>query len=1365
MHILIFFLAILWSAAVISVPLAPEDIPEPLEPWVAWVKHAHTDLDCPIRFSDDGRSCVWPGELEIRANASGAAFTQALNVYRRSEIRLPGDSRHWPVNVRWGEQLLAVVERNGAPYVLLDAGRYQIAGEFEWSSIPPSLGVPAGIGIVRYFRNDVEVPLPQLRKGSLWMRDGSAVEQSRTPEDRLDLEVYRLVADGHPGRIVTHLALEVSGKQREVVLGRPNLAGFVPVQIESQLPVRLEAHGALRVQVRPGRWVIRVRARLPSEMSELRRTDQAGESAWPDTEVWVYRASPSDRLTEITGARQIDPRQVRLPKDWANLPAYEVTADVPFTIKTLRRGDPDPEPDSLSLSRDFWLDFDGEGLTVRDQITGKMTSGWRLSADEGFDLGRVTIDGKPQFITRLPGQSRNGVEVRLGQLNLSAESRFEGSSSEVPAIGWGRDFQRVEARLHLPPGYQVLTVSGVDNVPASWLQRWTLYDVFLVLIVTLGVGKLWGWKWTPLAMVTLGLVWHEDQAPRMIWLYLLAVVALLRVVPPSGRIYDGLRIARVAGLLALLVITLPFMAQQAREGLYPQLEYRHGGITSAPASTVAQDAPAPREDEARRSTAPSIAREVYQSAGKAAKYVRKPVLDQIDPSATIQTGPGLPSWHWRTARLSWNGPVAADQRIGIVLIGPRVHLVLGFVMIGLLLVLSWRFLDLKRDSGRWKMSYLLLALLAGFSGNSGATGFPPPELLEQLEQRLLKPATQSPRAAIASMNLVYRSDRYVATFSTQSLQETAIPLPVDVGLMVPVSVKLDSAPAGDRLLRNERNQLWLLIPQGQHTVRLSVVIPPVEQFQIPLPLRPHLIRAEGTGWSVEGIDRHLRPQTQLSLVRIREEDAASQGELAPSVLPPFLRVERTIHFGIHWEVSTRVLRDSPTGTPISVQVPVLPGASVVSDGLTVEKGRVLVNMAAGQREVTWQSRLDPVETLTLTAPTETDWIETWRADIGSIWHVGIEGIAPIHHQDSARNWLPAWHPWPGEQVVFKVERPQGVEGNTTTIDRSHLTVKPGKRATDSTLSFRLRASQGGKHKLELPAGAALLSVKVNGRTQPIRAEDGGVNLPVVPGEQTYELVWRQMAGMDGRWQTPAIDLGRESVNASLTVHAPHDRWTLWLSGPTLGPAVLFWGVLSVVVVVALILARIGRGQVPLGLVSWVLLGIGMTQVSVFGLVLVAAWFFAIRYRSTMVPDDTKENLGFNLAQVAIVLLSLAAAMVLLGAVQNGLLGRPAMLISGNQSSSYLFNWYQDRLSTTYPQTSVYSAPLWVYRGLMMAWALWLAFSLLAWIKWGWQAFSTGGLWRDLSFHLRMPGKRSTHETADESKQPGSTLPQEKEGGK
>ncbi|MGH8605615.1 MAG: hypothetical protein ACREXR_23345, partial [Gammaproteobacteria bacterium] len=62
------------------------------------------------------------------------------------------------------------------------------------------------------------------------------------------------------------------------------------------------------------------------------------------------------------------------------------------------------------------------------------------------------------------------------------------------------------------------------------------------------------------------------------------------------------------------------------------------------------------------------------------------------------------------------------------------------------------------------------------------------------------------------------------------------------------------------------------------------------------------------------------------------------------------------------------------------------------------------------------------------------------------------------------------------------------------------------------------------------------------------------------------------------------------------------------------------------------------------------------------------------------------------------------------------------------STASQLNWYMDRSDAGMPQAWFLSVPLFGYRLLMLAWALWLAFALLGWLKWGWGCFSQGGLW-------------------------------------
>ncbi|GAW87775.1 hypothetical protein bplSymb_SCF16502P001 [Bathymodiolus platifrons methanotrophic gill symbiont] len=114
-------------------------------------------------------------------------------------------------------------------------------------------------------------------------------------------------------------------------------------------------------------------------------------------------------------------------------------------------------------------------------------------------------------------------------------------------------------------------MSGVDNVPNSWLTRWTLLDLFLVLIAALAVSRLWNNYWGLFALFALALIWHEANAPRLIWLNILAAISLIKVLP-QGSFLRIMQFYRAACWLVLLIISIPFLVEQVRTGLYPQLE-------------------------------------------------------------------------------------------------------------------------------------------------------------------------------------------------------------------------------------------------------------------------------------------------------------------------------------------------------------------------------------------------------------------------------------------------------------------------------------------------------------------------------------------------------------------------------------------------------------------------------------------------------------------------------------------------------------------------------------------------------------------------------------------------------------------------
>ncbi|HET8940567.1 MAG TPA: hypothetical protein VFN13_01085, partial [Rudaea sp.] len=233
---------------------------------------------------------------------------------------------------------------------------------------------------------------------------------------------------------------------------------------------------------------------------------------------------------------------------------------------------------------------------------------------------------------------------------------------------------------------------------------------------------------------------------------------------------------------------------------------------------------------------------------------------------------------------------------------------------------------------------------------------------------------------------------------------------------------------------------------------------------------------------------------------------------------------------------------------------------------------------------------------------------------------------------------------------------------------------------------------------------------------------------VVPGTQRFDVRFRDAQSMGMVARTPAIALGLPAANVSLQLSLPADRWLLATWGPTVGPAVLYWGELAVMILVALALSRTRRTRLKFH--HWLLLGLGFSTFSWGALLVVVAWLFAFDWRKN---GRQPENDGlFNFSQIGLGLLTLIALACLISAIPQGLLGQPDMHVTGNGSSAHALRWFVDRSANALPQASAISVPLWVYKVLMLAWALWLANALIGWLRDGFAAWTKGGYWRETS---------------------------------
>jgi hypothetical protein len=1348
-----------------ALALEPSEVPEPLRPWLPWVLEQRGDSVCPSVGAEP--VCVWPGRLELSLDERGGHFRLSVRVDRRARVALPGGDKQWPQAAEVDGVAAVVMEEGGAPVVALAAGQHALEGRFAWQRLPETLIVPARIALLELSVNGQRVAQPKRDGARLWLKG----EQAATEEpESLTLEVFRKLEDQVPFRVVTQLVLHVSGRSRELRLPTALTIGALPIELGSQLPARIESNGELLLQVYPGRHEIQIEALYPTPPERLSAPRHAAPG--PTQEIWVFVPHTEYRQIEVQGGQSIDPQRTNLPEAWrGGFASYQLQGGSELVFTTLRRGQPQPPPNRWMLERELWLDLDGHGYTVRDHLSGSLARTWRIDLLSG-ELGHVAVSGVDQLITSSPTSGSRGVELRQGSLVANAEWRLEDARGELPAVAWSENVESLGTNLHLPPGWQLLGASGADSVSDSWLSRWDLLALFFVLVIAVAVAKLDRWVWGGLALLALVLAHGEPHAPRFLWVAMLLSIALLRGMP-AGRFHQLVRaFAVVAGVL-LLGSSVSFGVSQIRAAMYPQVDDSDGlfevaadrtGALGMPAEENATAVPSPpsavvlqQEIGVKRGAGPSGAgfgslsksldgaADRYASEAAPEKESRSALLEQ-DPNAQIQTGPGVPFWRWRTWRLGWSGPVEHTHSVELYLLSPRVNVLLSALRIVLVgLFTFWALRHVWRHAGRppgeaqrpaaAAVGVVLVFLLG--SARPARADIPTPELLEQLGERM-RPARacDGPCLQVPTLSLEVSDSEVRLDAEVHAAERAAYQLPGPVSRWLPAWVEVDGRVASALLLGDD-GYLHVRLDPGRHRVRARGPLVG-RQLSLDPGTRPRWVTLAAPGWEVSGLSESGQIDGSLGLVQPLPVDGArgSVTEEAPTTLPTWARVTRTFSFGVSWTVRTELSRMSPKGSLLVARVPLLSGERVTSADVSVDAGVVPLRLTGDAERVSFDSVLELRPTLELTAAANAGYSERWVVRCSPIYRCDAQsGIAPIQHQNEGR-WEPVFAPWPGEKLTLGVVRPAAAAGQTATIDGASLVLYPGVRSLRAELGVHTRLSTQTRYELGLPEGSEVDRLQIDGRSEPIRQAGSTLELVLAPGTHDLQVGWQAPDGMQALFATPHVRFGAELINAEVTVHLPDDRWLIAAGGPGWGPAILFWGHLVMILLLAPVLGRLPRS--PLGSWQWALLGIGLTQVPLLVAGLVFGWFFVMAFQEARRPESP---FWFNVRQLLTLVLTLVFLGCLFGAVYASLLNTPDMKVAGSGSSAGQLHWYVDRSLGVLPEAWVLSVSLWVWRGVMLLWALWLAHSLVRWLSWGWQQFSSDGVWKPR--RKAMPGTAKT----------------------
>lgn len=1358
-------LVVVGATCAATASAADSSIPEVLEDWRGWVLQGEEHRACPwLASPGQGPSspaawvCAWPGRLSLDVGARGGDFMQRWELHAQGWVKLPGSARQFPLDVTVDGRAAAVVLRDGVPQLRLDPGSHALRGRFEWNSRPEALDVPLDTGLIDLVVDGAAVRSPSRSGTTLLLGSTKAVSEAAS----FDVQVYRLYSDSLPAMLSTRLQLRSTGASREIVLGPVLPDGFVPTALDSVLPARIEADGRLRLQVRPGAHTVTLLARALGVPASMQRPN-AGEG-WPAQEIWSYQGVDRLRVAMLEGADSIDPAQAGVPAEWQAFPAWRVEAGTTLTLVEQARGMGSSEENRLSLHRSLWLDFDGRGYTAIDQIQGSLRSGWRLDAQAPWTLGSASLAGEALLITKGQGEAggaSTGVELRTPELSLQAVSRAERGGA-LPGTGWTNRFESATGVLHLPPGHRLVAALGVDAAPGAWLERWGLWNLFGIVIVSAAAGWLFGSVLGALAFVALVLTYQES--PQLIWLWgnLLAAIAIARSTP-DGRWREVARAYRLASFVLVALVLVPFSWSQLRLAMHPQLDVEAHAPWALPAQVAVEEimadqampvpaAPPPAMEAAGNEQIVVAARKRSESP---APSMPSPPVERYAPGTIVQAGPGVPSWRYRDYDWSWSGPVEPSQTARFVIARPAVLSAWRVFGVALIVLL---FAALASGSGLWSAPARLerwrhwlvregraakatAPLLIAAAMSIGALGawpapviaqVPDAALLGELRNRLTKPPSCIPACAeINAARAVIEGDRLRLTLEASALDGLAVPVPTAARGWRIESVDVDGASSVASRQGGEE-VLWVPLRPGFHRITVAGSVAGTESLQLIFPWPPKVVSVEANGWSVAGVSEGRLPGGSLDFTRQRDPSggtipgSAGSREEA-SEFPPFVRVVRDFSIGIDTTVRVGVERVAPARAAFSVEVPLVEGESVLDENIAVTPRRTAVaTFAPGQQGIGWRSALPDRTAFTLTAPAaDASGSEIWRFQVSPQWRARFEGLVPtLPESIDPAQWTHEFHPRPGESVTLSLTRPEAVPGATLAIDSVQREIAIGQRATESTLTVSYRATQGGRHTVTLPVDARVDEVSIDGNPVPLRPENGMLSIPVQPGSHFVTVRASEASGIGWRAGPERLDLGAPASNVTTSLALPANRWALFAWGPGIGPAILYWSELVAFLLLAWFIGRHPRS--PLRTHEWVLLGLGLSTQSWGVLVMVAIWLFAMQWRANWRPVDWR-RWKFLGVQAALALLTvIAVSGLLFSGIRNGLLSSPDMGITGEAGTRGAFAWFLDRSGGELPQPTVISVPLWVYKALIFAWAVWVAFALLRWLRLAWRAWSQPG---------------------------------------
>lgn len=528
-------------------------------------------------------------------------------------------------------------------------------------------------------------------------------------------------------------------------------------------------------------------------------------------------------------------------------------------------------------------------------------------------------------------------------------------------------------------------------------------------------------------------------------------------------------------------------------------------------------------------------------------------------------------------------------------------------------------------------------------------------------------------------------------------------------------------------ISSNNNNIFVAIPKGNHILEIKTTIKN-GQFKIKLAEDPKNFENNS---KINAEIKNIGEDFFLDIQNTENVNIIKKSEIFTSISEqPLYSITRELFISDKWKIKTTV-------TPLmlvenkstNILVPMIEGENILNNSFEVINKKV--NLTLSNNSISWESSINPIKNLTFKNSDYSN-LEIWKIYNENNWIYSFNGEAPIESIGNNKyKTINTWIMWPNEKVELTFTLPQILQGQKTNVVDFKLNTILSKNEMIYESSFIINSSIGGRYIIEFDnKNSEIVDLMVSNSKSENKIKDGKLALDLFAGQNQINMSFKSN-DINYFYKTPIIKFETPITNASFNIEIK-DRWTIFAGGGNIRPAILLWGIVFSFMLFAYFLNK--TKVTPLGLSSWLLLLIGLSQSFFITTLIVIGFLLSFGYKDKIVnlKRNSEGEISFkdyNRIQTILATLAILGIITLISVVGKGLIENPEIFVYGiNSNKSSLF-WYIQSWNGVDKNPWILSVPLDIYRILILSWGVWLAFSLISWIKWMWVVYSKDGYWK------------------------------------